>query len=425
MVVSGVDSRNPLLVAGVEGVLAPGDPVEAARQLIAGGAFARSTVGRVGLELEFHLVDLAQPGKRPSWVDVQTLLGGLPPMPRGSAVTCEPGGQIELSTAPHPHVAAAVTALRDDREALRHALSDAGFGGAALGADPARPVQRINPKQRYAAMEQHYEALGYPTPGRAMMTATAALQINLEAGPEQGWADRLAHIRAVVPVLIAASSTSPYLAGSTSGWHSMRQQAWHGMDARRTGPVGVGDPAGAWAEYALAAPVMLLREQSGLRSVVRRVTLAEWLADPARLGRPATRADIDYHLTTLFPPIRPRGYVEIRCLDALPDRWWPAVAAIAVTLIDDPVAAEASADLCEPVASLWESASQHGPSDRRLRAALSGCVEVAVRHSPSALRREVESFAELIQSGRTPCSELRARIEGQGPLRVLEEEAHA
>ena len=47
-------------------------------------------------------------------------------------------------------------------------------------------------------------------------------------------------------------------------------------------------------------------------------------------------ADLDYHLTTLFPPVRPRGYVEIRCLDALPDRWWPALAALTATLVDDP-----------------------------------------------------------------------------------------
>ena len=61
-------------------------------------------------------------------------------------------------------------------------------------------------------------------------------------------------------------------------------------------------------------------------------------------------ADLDYHLTTLFPPVRPRGYVEIRCLDALPDRWWPAIAAITATLLDDPVAADVAAEPCAPVA---------------------------------------------------------------------------
>ncbi len=425
MVIAEVGNRSRPLDAGAESALDPRDPVGSARELIAGAALATSTVGRVGLELEFHLVDRAEPRRRPSWDAVQGLLSGLPPMPGGSTVTCEPGGQLELSTPPHDDVVAAAVALRLDRDALRRSLSDAGLAGAPLGADPARPVERINPHQRYSAMERHYEALGYPGPGRAMMTATAALQINLDAGPERGWADRLAHIRALLPVLIAASSTSPYLAGLTSGWHSMRQQTWHGMDPARTDPVGPGDPAASWADYALAAPVMLIGDRGGLVPVVRRVTLAQWLRDPARLGRPATGADIDYHLTTLFPPIRPRGYIEIRCLDALPDRWWPAVVAIAVTLIDDPVAADAAAQSCAPVAHLWQSASQHGPADATLRTALMGCVEIAARHAPLALRSDVESFAELIRSGRTPCSELRASIDNHGPTRVLAVEADA
>lgn len=425
MVIAEAGSCTRPLVAGAESDLDSGDPVESAREFIAARALAASSVGRVGLELEVHLVDRAQPGRRPSWGAIQRLLGGLPPMPGGSTVTCEPGGQLELSTSPHSDVATAVAALRVDRDALRQSLSASGFGGAALGADPARPVRRINPSARYSAMERHYEALGYPGPGHAMMTATAALQINLEAGPEHGWADRLAHIRALLPVLIVASSTSPYLAGATSGWHSMRQQTWHGMDPSRTGPLGLGDPVAAWADYALAAPLMLIRQQAGPVPVVQRVSLVEWLRDPARLGRPVTRADIDYHLTTLFPPIRPRGYVEIRCLDALPDRWWPAMTAIAVTLIDIPAAAEAAAELCAPVAHFWESASRHGPADAMLRTALTGCVDVAARHAPLALRPEVESFAELIRTGRTPCSELRASIENHGPVRVLATEADA
>ena len=69
-------------------------------------------------------------------------------------------------------------------------------------------------------------------------------------------------------------------------------------------------------------------------------------------------ADLDYHLTTLFPPVRPRGYVEIRCLDALPDRWWPALAALVATLVDDPVAADEAAELCAPVADAWQTAAR-------------------------------------------------------------------
>ncbi len=401
------------------------DPVGSAHEYVVSEALTEDAGGQVGLELEFHLVDLARPAIRPDWDTVQSLLVSLPVMPAGSSVTLEPGGQIELSTLPAPDLVSSVAALRTDREALRASLREAGFGAAPLGSDPARPIRRTNPHQRYAAMEQHFESQGCVAPGRAMMASTAALQINLDAGPAEGWSDRLAHIRALGPVLVTASASSPYLGGRSSGWHSMRQETWHGIDHGRSEPISSGDPTEAWAAYALNAPVMIVRDGGELRPVRERVSFEAWLRQPSLLGRRATREDLDYHLTTLFPPVRPRGYIEIRCMDALPDRWWPALAAMAVTLIDDPVAADAAAELCEPVAEQWEPAARRGPDDPRLRTAVLGCVEVAAQHCPSALRADLTAFAELIASGRNPSSELRARIETVGPLRVLEEEAHA
>ncbi|MGL5825229.1 MAG: ergothioneine biosynthesis glutamate--cysteine ligase EgtA [Nocardioides sp.] len=401
------------------------DPLGSARQIIAEDALRPSTRHRVGLELEFHLVDLEQVRRRPDWSGVQSLLSALPVMPVGSRITVEPGGQLELSTVPHGTVEAAVAALRTDSAALRAGLRTLGFGAVPLGSDPARRIERVNPHPRYAAMEQHFRAHGHAAAGRAMMTATAALQVNLDAGPVVGWSDRLARIRALVPILIAASSTSPYLAARSSGWHSMRQETWHGIDPGRSGPVATADPAVDWADYALAAPVLLINLNGALRPVTERVTFGEWLGNPDLLGRAASRADLDYHLTTLFPPVRPRGYIEIRCIDALPDRWWPAMAAIAVTLIDDPVAAAATDEVCEPVAHEWASASRRGLAEPAIRTAVRRCLDLAARRCPGALRAEVEAFAELIDAGRSPSGELRGRIEQCGPYRVLEEESSA
>ncbi len=401
------------------------DPVADATAHIAAQALTPSTTRRVGLELELHLVDLADPARRPSWDRVQQLVAGLPPMPCGSSVTLEPGAQIELSTPPGDDVTAAVTALRTDREVLRQAMATAGFAAAPLGADPARPVARCNPHARYVAMEQHFEARGCAGPGRAMMSATAALQVNLDAGPPEGWSARLAHLRALVPMLVAASATSPYLGGRASGWHSMRQETWDGIDHGRSDPIPVGEPTVAWALYALNAPVMLLREGERTVPVTARVSFADWLREPARLGRTATRADLDYHLTTLFPPVRPRGYLEIRCVDALPDRWWPALAALTAVLADDPAAADEAAALCEPVAHAWETAARHGLADPAVRAAVVGCADVAARHAPAGLKAEVEAYAELVASGRTPSDELRTHAETHGPVHLLEEEARA
>ena len=143
----------------------------------------------------------------------------------------------------------------------------------------------------------------------------------------------------------------------------MRQGTWQGIDHGRSDPVPLGEPTAAWATYALNAPVMLVRDGDGLLPVTERIPFAQWLRGGAPFGRRPTMADLDYHLTTLFPPVRPRGYLELRCLDAMPDRWWPALAAITVTLLDDPVAADAAAELCAPVADSWETAARHGCDD--------------------------------------------------------------
>ncbi|MGI9157743.1 MAG: ergothioneine biosynthesis glutamate--cysteine ligase EgtA [Marmoricola sp.] len=403
----------------------PAIAVDVARQHVIDTALTPCVGGRVGLELEFHLVDLGRPARRPTWEQVQAVAAGLPPMPSGSLVTLEPGGQIELSTPPTDGVAASVTALRADREVLRVGLREAGFGAAPLGTDPARPVQRVNPGARYAAMERHFDALGCAGSGNAMMSATAALQVNLDAGPAAGWEDRLGLVRNMVPMLVAASASSPYLGGRSSGWHSMRQGTWQGIDHGRSDPVPGGEPGAAWAWYALSAPVMLVRDGEMFSPMSERVSFATWLRGTAPIGRRPRLEDLDYHLTTLFPPVRPRGYVEIRCLDALPDRWWPAVAALTATLLDDPVAADLAAELCQPVADAWESAAREGMADPAIRAAVLGCVDVAARRCPDVLKPEVEAYAELLASGRTPSDELRARADADGPLRVLEEEAHA
>jgi glutamate--cysteine ligase len=401
--------------------------VDGAHEHVERTALRPSAGGQVGLELEFHLVDLADPGRRPSWANVCGLVDVLPPLPCGSRVTVEPGGQLELSTPPRPDVVAAVTALRADRGTLTAALRAEGYGTAPLGTDPARPAARINPGERYRSMERHFTAIGCAEPGRTMMTATAALQVNVDAGPESGWSDRLGRIRRLGPVLVAASACSPLLAGRASGWHSMRQQAWHGIDARRSGPVLGTDPRSAWATYALDAPLMLVHDPDTgrLAPLTEAVPFRSWLRAEAGPRRRPTPGDLDYHLTTLFPPIRPRGYVEIRCLDALPDRWWPALAALTVTLIDDPIASERADELCQPVGDAWTRAARDGLGDPALHRAAAGCAALAAERCLPDLRAEVARFAELLASGRTPGDELRERADAQDPLTALEEEAHA
>jgi len=402
--------------------------VAAARSHVESVGLRPSTVGRVGLELEFHLVDLRQPVRRVDWPRIAALLESAPQLPGGSRLTVEPGGQLELSSPPAPDVQSCIALLRRDRQVLGEALAGEGLGLASIGADPARPVRRVNPASRYAAMERHFDAAGCGPDGRAMMSSTAALQVNLEAGPEPGWTRRLAHLHLLAPVLGALSACSPLLAGRASGWSSMRQQVWTAMDQGRCGPLTVvEDPASAWASYAMSAPVMLVQAPHPAPAVpvLSPVSFEQWCSGMPLAGRAPSLADLDYHLTTLFPPVRPRGYLEIRCLDAVPDRWWPALAALTVTLVDDPVAADAAADTCAPVSGAWATAARSGLADRGIARAARACVEIAARRCPQELRADVERYAELVTGGRTPGDEIRELAAVRGPLALLEEEARA
>jgi ergothioneine biosynthesis glutamate--cysteine ligase EgtA len=400
-----------------------------AYRLVASRALRATPVGRVGLELEFHLVALDVPARRVPWSRLTALLAELPILPGGSRVTVEPGGQVELSTPPLEDVVAAVQALRRDRQALGDALRAHRLGLACVGADPARPAVRSNPASRYAAMETHLAATGSGSAGRSMMCSTASLQVNVEAGLRVQWPRRVSLLHQLGPVLVALSACSPWLAGYASGWRSMRQQVWGEIDQRRCGPLLAGaHPEDEWADYALSAPVMLVRDPltGHATPVTRHVPFAAWLSGTVTPGgRAPTADDLDYHLTTLFPPVRPRGFLEMRCLDAVPDRWWGALAVIAVTLLDDPVAADAADAATQPLDGAWTAAAQDGLADPVVGRAARLCTEIAVARCPAELKAEVEAYAELVADGRTPGDELRARIDASGPLAALEECARA
>lgn len=403
--------------------------VDSALDHVAAGAFRDGGTGRVGLELELHLVDRAQPHRRPGWEEVLDVVAGIEarpgPMPGGSLVTVEPGGQLELSTPPYDDAALAVAALALDLAELRSCVATYGFGLAPLGTDPAREPRRVNPGARYRAMERHFEARDCLTEGRSMMSGTAALQVNLDAGPAAGWAERFAHLCGLVPVLVALSSTSRWLGGRRSGWHSMRQGIWQGIDPDRTGPCGCDpDPAAAWAHYALDAPVMLVRGPRDLEPLTGRLTFREWLAGEGGLARRPDRTDLDLHLTTLFPPVRPRGYVELRSLDAMPGRWWPAMTAVTVALADHPVAADRAAELCAPLTAsgdAWVRAARDGLEDPLVRHTALVCVELAAAHAPVGLATEVAALHDLLAAGSSPAAELDARVAEVGPAALLVE----
>ncbi|KAA1432755.1 ergothioneine biosynthesis glutamate--cysteine ligase EgtA [Mycolicibacter arupensis] len=365
--------------------------------------------GRVGLEIEAHCVDPADPHRRPGWAEIGDVLRALPALPGRSVVTVEPGGAVELSGPPLSGALAAIEAMAADQAVLRAAFAAAGLGLVQLGADPLRPTQRINPGERYAAMEQFFAASHTGSAGAAMMTATASVQLNLDAGLQQGWADRVRLAHALGPTMVAIAANSPLLSGDFSGWRSTRQRVWSRLDSARCGPVlGLDgtDPATDWARYALKAPVMLVHTPEAI-PVSRYVPFADWADGRVRLGgRRAGIADLDYHLTTLFPPVRPRGWLEIRYLDSVDGTLWPALVFLLATLLDDPAAADGAAEAVAPVATAWDVAARVGLAEPRLHAAAMHCVQLVADRAPASLRDGMDRLVGLVERGRCPADDV-------------------
>jgi glutamate--cysteine ligase len=386
-----------------------------AAEYLCESCLADGAVGRVGLEVEAHCFDLADPMRRPDWAELTDTIAGVPPLPGGSRITVEPGGAVELSGPPMADSVAAIAAMTADRAQLRSTFAQAGLGLVLLGADPLRPARRVNPGDRYRAMERFFIASQTGKAGAAMMTSTASVQVNLDAGPRADWSARVRLAHALGPTMIAIAANSPLLGGRFSGWQSTRQHVWSQLDSARCGPIlGVNgdDPASDWARYALKAPVMLVHSapENTATPVTDWVPFADWADGRVLLGgRRPTRADLDYHLTTLFPPVRPRRWLEIRYLDSLPDTVWPAAVFTLVTLLDDPVAADIAAEATEAVAMVWDRAAQIGLGDRRLRDAARRCVQTAAERAPAELEESMQQLVRSVEKRRCPADDFSDR----------------
>ncbi|GAB3747137.1 ergothioneine biosynthesis glutamate--cysteine ligase EgtA [Nocardiopsis nanhaiensis] len=367
---------------------------EDVHEYINGVCFKTGPPGKVGAETEWLVTDPEQPD-RPVPVDrLAELLEACGPPPAGSRITFEPGGQIELSSAALPGPARAHEALAVDLHHIRKTLADAGLHLAETALDPVRPPVRQLRLPRYTAMARYFSNHRHRS-GHTMMCSTTSLQVCLDNGADA--ADTRARwefVHRIGPVLVAAFANSAVWRGRPTGWKSTRWAIWAATDATRTRPVLEAhtrtDPATAWAAYALAAKVMAVPEVpggGGAWTADPGITLADWAE--GRGPRPLTRADLEFHLTTLFPPVRPRGWWELRMIDSLPERWWPVPMAFAAALADDPgaraVAEDATERLCRgpvPEASLWMRAARLGPADADIAACARACFDAAIEALP-------------------------------------------
>lgn len=387
--------------------------------------FKTGPPGVVGAELEWVVAREGDPRAFVPASLTKALLVGAGPLPGRSLMSLEPGGQVELSSLPAPDVASCCAALAGDVAHLETVLGAAGLVLVPAGVDPYRaPVRQLR-EARYDAMAAYFDTLPHDL-GAIMMASTAGVQVNLDAGADladvaRRW--RLLHL--VGPTLSAAFANSPRHRRSLTGWKSTRQAVWLGLDPSRTHPPPPGDPWVTWPEYVLAAPVMMLRTASLPWLPAPGFCFGDWVAGRVSDLDPPTEDDLDYHLTTLFPPVRPRGWFEVRYLDAQDPRWWPVPVVVLATLLERPELVDAVAEACLPVAGSWLSAARHGLGDPALALAAQAVfrsVLPVVRDA--ALRESVARFvARYVDRARCPADDVLDGYETSGfPMTIRQKE---
>jgi glutamate--cysteine ligase len=345
------------------------------------------------------------------------------PLAAGGRLTFEPGAQVEHSTLVYPTVR---TALDDGRRVvglLRDTFRSHEVVLAASGVDIWHDVDSV-PQQlpfgRYTAQAAYYERRG--PAGRIMMRHTASLQINLDLGPEGVWQERWLAANLISPLVTASFACSP-----GEGRVSERAHAWQQLDPSRSGfpPALVDgsseDPRDQWADAAMAADVMLFRTPGGHWDPgTPGFSFGRWLEH----GHPdhgwPTRDDLDYHLTTLFFEVRPRGFLELRAGEQVPDCWRAAQVVLASVILYEDDTRRAVLDRLvghrHRLPELWRRAARLGVSDPELRELAVAVWREAVRGTErmasdyfgarglECTRRFIDEFTA---SGRTPSDRLR------------------
>ena len=399
--------------------------------LVRGICFKTGPPRTLGVEVEWLVHELRLPQLPVTPERLEAAYAALKTVPLRSALTVEPGGQLELSSSPAASLMECIGSVSEDLDAVRAVLRRDGLGLVGVGHDPWHPPRRFLHEPRYDAMERCLDRTG--PAGRRMMCTSASVQVCLDAGYEEpgplGLGRRWWLAHQLGAVLVAAFANSPLVGRSPTGWRSTRQLIWMEIGPGRAGgPTLDAQPRDAWTDHVLDSPVMCIRQDSGPWEVPEELTFREWIRSGA--PRPPTREDLDYHVSTLFPPVRPRGHLELRMIDAQPgDDGWIVPLAVTTALFDDPEAAETAYRAVKPLAErsqglpaphnpLWIDAARYGLSDPELHEVALVCFAAALEALPrlgatAGVTDAVRAyFDRYVVRGRCPADDLLDRVRG-------------
>src|SRR5208282_4229166 len=320
-------------------------PIETRDELVAWFAAGEKPPDkfRVGTEHEKFAFTLARHepvpydgarGIRALLEGVQSLLGwepimegpniiGLSDVTGGGAISLEPGGQFELSGAPVATVHRTCSELMAHLAQLRQVAEPLGIGFLGLGMAPTwtRAEVPVMPKGRYRIMTAYMPKVGRL--GLDMMYRTCTVQTNLDFSSEADMVKKLRVSIALQPVAAAPLANSPFTEGKPNGFLSFRAEIWRHTDADRTGmlPWVFEDGMGfeRWVDYALDVPMYFVKHGDEYVDVAGQ-SFRDLLAGklPGLPGARATISDWVNHLSTIFPEVRLKRYLEMRGADSGP-----------------------------------------------------------------------------------------------------------
>jgi glutamate--cysteine ligase len=293
----------------------------------------------------------------------------------GGAISLEPGGQFELSGAP------LATIHETAQEIDRHLADVAEVGGAlgvgflALGLSPKWTLGEtpVMPKSRYQIMARYMPKVG--ARGLDMMFRTATVQANLDFSSEADMVKKLRVGLALQPIATALFANSPFLEGKPNGLLSGRSEIWRDTDNARAGMLPFAFEPGMgferYVDYALDVPMYFVKRGAHYQDVAG-ASFRDLLAGrlPALPGERATMSDWVNHLSTIFPEVRLKRYLEMRGADVGPRESICALPALFVGLFYDSVALDAAFELVKP----WSAEQRQKLRDDVPRVALASTI---------------------------------------------------
>ena len=236
------------------------------------------------------------------------------------AITLEPGGQIELSGAPLDNIHETCEETTNHLKELTKIGNELDFILLGMGVEPNLSLDDIPwmPKQRYGIMKKYMTKVG--TLGHHMMKRTCTNQVNIDYSSEVDMIEKLRLMFNLESIATAMFANSPFDQGKISKYKSLRSHFWHHTDPDRTGLLPFVFEKGfsfeKYTDYALSVPMYFINRNHHYIDMTK-YTFKEYLDENSNNQDDAILLkDWEDHLTTLFPQVRLKQYIEIRSMDA-------------------------------------------------------------------------------------------------------------